>query len=60
MSKTWNGEHTVAEITTLYDNLLTENLKLRDDRIKLQKENSYLLGKIHSLETENSKLKEIN
>jgi predicted nuclease with TOPRIM domain len=54
-----NDDHiSVAALAAQYDIILTENLKLRQDRTDLRRENSAQAGRINSLEVMNAKLKE--
>jgi cell division protein FtsB len=53
-----DGKITIAALAAQYDLLLTENLKLRQDRTDLRREKSAQASKINSLETEVDKLKE--
>jgi hypothetical protein len=48
----------IAALAAQYDLILTENLKLRQDRTDLRRENSAQASKINSLQTQIDKLKE--
>jgi cell division protein FtsB len=48
----------IAALATQYDQVLTENINMRQERTDLRRENSAQAAKINSLETEIDKLKE--